>query len=526
VSGVPRGRRRPVRSGAVLAVLALLGGLMSVGLESAPTAAQTVAPRPSPVGTTSTGNATPSQDALWFFANANSANTGVCVNPTASASLTSCFPTLPLDPNADTTTRAATDGTNMYFATSAGQSQMCPIDDLGSNCQYIFAGPFDGATGVTAIAAFEGSLYIGTEDTNAIYQCPNDLTYGGSDALPSECVTYDFPSGTGQADSMVVANDRLFVGMSSSGSSGVIYACNLDLTLGCSDAWDSFGKDGMSGDGNHAWSMAAGGGFLWVGLDDGIMWRCSTDEPNDCGDWNTAGSPIVSIAYDGGWLYAGVSNTFDDKTGDDKTNGVVWKCPAATANACGTVLTPGTYSGGAVGPTRSTQTVTAGAGNLFVNIRPALTTTPATYWETSPFTSTVGTTDGDACGIIDSGSFCAPWPMGLFYVPVGGITTTGALRVVITPWEALLERCAGAQEVTGLVTVSGPHRTEVERTVDLCAAREWRFGALDPGEYVVALRVGESVFTGPATVAGATTKVILLQPAAPSPVVIEPKFTG
>lgn len=498
----------------------MLAGLVSVGLASTPTVALPVDPGPSPVETASTGNATPSQDALWYFANANSANTGVCVNPTASASLASCFPTLPLDPYSNATTRAATDGTTMYFAVSEGQSQKCPIVGYGSGCQNIFAGPFAGATAVTAIAAYNGSLYIGDESANAVSQCPDDLTYGGSDALPAECVTYTFPSGTGQADSMIVTNGQLFVGMSSAGSSGVIYSCNLDLTLGCSDPWDSFGKDGKSGGGNHAWSMAAGGGYLWVALDDGIMWRCSTDQPNDCQDWNTAGDPIVSIAYDGGWLYAGVANTYNSKTDTDNTNGVVWKCPAATANACETVLTPGPYSGGDLGLTKSTQTVTAGAGNVFANIHPAGTIPPATYWGTSPFASTVGTTNGTACGIIDSGSFCAPWPVGLFYVPVGGIITTGALRVSITPWAALVEACARAGEVTGTVTVTGPHRAQLVRTVDLCATREWRFGALDPGEYVVTVSDGRNAVSGAATVAdGGDTRVVLDGPT-------EPRFTG
>ena len=494
----------------------LLAVLASIVLGTAPTEAQQTRSVPWVVGASVEGNAAPSQDALWYFANAKSANTGVCVNPTASQSLASCFPTLPQDPGSIASTRAATDGTYMYFVTSKGQSQKCPILDFGLNCQYIFAGPFNGRTQVKSVAAFGDSLYIGDMDSNAIYQCPNDLTYTGSSNLPSECVTHNFPSGTSEADSMIVTNDRLFVGMSNGGGSGAIYSCNLDLQLGCGDPWDSFGKN------NHAWSMAAGGGYLWVGLNNGVMWRCSTNQPNDCQNWNTAGNPIVSIAYDAGWLYAGVANTYSGNISRDKSNGVIWKCPASTANSCQTLLTPGPFSGAAAGGTVSTQTVTAGAGNVFANVVPALASQPATYWGTSPFALTVGSTDGSRCDlpITSIKPWCAPWPMGLFYVPAGGIVTTGTLGVSLPLEDELTAQCANSGELAGLVTVSGPNQTNLLRTVDLCAPQDWYFPTLDPGEHSVRVSVGGSEFSGAAKVVGsATTSLVLSR-------ILTPHFTG
>ena len=502
-------RRRSRRLLGCSVALVALTCVMGVGLGLAPSAAQTPFPRPSPT------SAPPTQDALWYFANQDQANTGVCVNPTSSTSLASCFPTLPLNQGSSYPTRATTDGTSMYFVSSAGQSQKCPILALAISCEYIFAGPFNGAPQVTSVAAYGDSLYIGDASTNGIYQCPNDMTYGYSDALPSECVTHNFPGDTVQADSMIVVNDRLFVGMEGDSKSGVIYSCNLDLSLGCGDPWDSFGKN------NHAWSMTAGGGFLWVGLDNGILWRCSVDTPNDCQDWDTAGTPIVSVVYDGGWIYAGVSNTFDSNIQTDKANGVIWKCPASTPNACQTILTPGPFSGGIPGSTMSTQTVTAGAGNVFVNIRPAISGDPATYWGTLPFTLTVFTTDGSACGeSLSIKPLCAPWPMGLFYVPVGGIITPGALRLSLDQSDEVVRQCAKVDEVPGIVRISGPNSAHIVRTIDLCAASDVRFGALDPGEYVVSVAVGGDEVSGDVVITGGTTTAHALGR------LLQPRFTG
>jgi len=504
-----RPRLRHGRSAFIVA-LVLLAGLMSIGLGSAPTAAQVVPyPRPSPT------SAAPTQDALWYFANQDQANTGVCVNPTSSTSLASCFPTLPFNQGSSHPTRATTDGTYMYFVTIAGQSQKCPILALAINCQSIFAGPFNGAPQVTSVAAFGDSLYIGDANTNGIYQCPNDMTYASSYALPAECVTYNFPGDTVQADSMVVVNDRLFVGMEGDSSSGVIYSCNLDLSLGCSDPWDSFGKN------NHAWSMTAGGGFLWVGLDNGILWRCSVDTPNDCQNWDTAGTPIVSVVYDGGWIYAGVSNKYDSHIQTDRADGVLWKCPASTPNACQTILTPGPFSGGIPGSTMSTQTVTAGAGNVFANIRPAISSDPATYWGTRPFTLTVLTTDGSVCGeTLAVTPLCAPWPMGLFYVPIGGVITPGALRLSLDRPSRVVEQCAKVGEVIGTVKISGPNSKFLLRDVDLCTDSDLHFGALDPGEYVVSVAVGgDEVLDAVVIERGTTTSWVLGR-------LLQPRFTG
>ena len=515
--GQPRNLRKSSLGARCGRGVLLLAVLVSVVLGTAPTEAQQTTTVPWVLGAPAVGNAAPSQDALWYFANANSANTGVCVNPTTSASLASCFPTLPQDPGSSAKTRAATDGIYMYFVTGEGQSQKCPILDLGNNCQYIFAGPFNGTTQVKSVAAFGDSLYIGDMNSNAIYQCPNDLTYTGTSNLPSECVTYNFPSGTGEAESMIVTNDRLFVGMSNGANSGLIYSCNLDLALGCGDPWDNFGKN------NHAWSMAAGGGYLWVGLDNGVMWRCSTNQPNDCQNWNTAGTPIVSIVYDAGWLYAGVANTYSGNLSRDKTNGVIWKCPAATANSCQTLLTPGPYSGASEGGTVSTQTVTAGAGNVFANVVPVLASEPATYWGTSPFALTVGSSNGSLCDLpsVDIHPWCAPWPMGLFYVPVGGIVTTGTLRVSLPPGDGLAALCANAGELASLVIVSGPNETNLLRTIDLCdQQQDWYFPTLDPGEYSVRVSVGGSEVSGTATVAGSATTSLALSP------LLAPSFTG
>lgn len=292
--------------------------------------------------------------------------------------------------------------------------------------------------------------------------------------------------------SMVVANGYLWVGLRSynlkfgSPLSGLVWRCQLWKTNSCT-VWDDPGDNAPVRDG-----LEVGGGYLWVALGPdhsskpGIIWRCDMSVANGCTVWDTTPTGIYKISYDGqGTLYVAVS-------GKSSSPGMVWSCPIATKNSC--TKAPSTDLGGYV------FSVEAGPAGAFA----------------------VSSNSDNGFGELTYGSQVleswggSTYKSQMMYVPVGGPRAPGAVNVdvpFVGATSKLETRCAKGGKVRAEVSVRGPFGMRMKRRVDLCSAREaghdgLHFGALDPGSYSFAVRVGKHRWGGTAEVErGATTDI-------------------
>ncbi|MFM9108172.1 MAG: hypothetical protein ACKOWF_15900, partial [Chloroflexota bacterium] len=357
------------------------------------------------------------QDSLWA---GSIAGYVACANPSSPSSLAGCFSSyLPFVSNGSFPT-VATDGVNVYFATEDTGGYSCPIADLGANCSRTFIGPFPGggSVAVTAIAAADGQVWIGQSD-GQIFRCSATIPFVQNPSqLPSGCTQLD-DAGDRGVWSLLLANGRLYAGLGwaerNQQKNGILWSCDPQAVNSCENL-DLYGD-------TTANSLAAGGGYLWAGLDNGIIWRCDLNAVNACANWESAGYPVKSISYDGeGTLYAAIQGKHNYGG-----TGVIWSCPIAAANQCSSVLS--NVNG---------ASVAAGAGGVFSSTLTGLN------FGTSAYTAAASSFDQAI----------------LLYVPAGGVSGVGGVSVNVLggKWtDKLGKRCArGGKGLKGSVQVTGP----------------------------------------------------------------------
>ena len=424
-----------------------------------------IPPRPDPAV------AAEQTDSLWA---GNGGNVGVCASPAAAESLAECFAApaaiWPFNVNHE----VATDGVNVYFAGSTtspdyGGGLSCPISGMGTDCNRISAGPWDSAQ-VTSLAADTQYLYIG-QSNGLVYRCPNDLPYTTGSRSPAGCVQLTF-AGDRAVDSLLLANDTLYAGLGFHGSAtnskqqGMLWACD-PRTQGTCPTLDYYGE-------TWANSIVAGGGYLWLGLQNGTVLRCDPTAPNSCTTWaNSSGKPVLSLSYDGSdTLYAAVAEYVKGAG-----NGVIWSCPTGTKNKCSNVLSK-----------ISEGTVAAGAGGVFSSngIGKYLSFGPSGYTHANTYPP------GD--------SLRPYWiQSALLYVPAGGPTGVGAVSASVAAppsviGQRLTARCRPTRRPPVRVTVESFAGNPVTHRVDGCRLRNGgpvrvrTFDLLDPGRYTVTAR--------------------------------------
>ena len=436
-----RGRWAPIARGVlVLAAVLLLLPLAAMLQTPRESAAQTVA-----------------QDSLWA---GTSGAVGVCADPSSAASLSGCFASATSTWSSSVVISVATDGVNVYFASQLYGGLSCPIADLGTNCTRIMAGPWGSDKGkeVWTLAAADGQIWIG-QGTGEIYRCPANVPYVKQDYAPSQCVLLD-DAGNRGVHSLLLANGTLYAGLSYAGTGaeqkkqGLLWSCSPDTVNACSTL-DSYGQ-------TLAWSLAAGGGYLWAGLENGIIWRCDLNAANACANWEKSGGQVKSISYDGqGTLYAAI----------DADDGVVWSCPTAYANGCSNVLS-----------SVESWSVAAGAGSVF----------SSTYVKGMYFGSSLFTAVGSGIGSWGSSV--------LLYVPADGPAGVGGVSLTVKAKalsQKLVKRCdKPGRTARATVTVTGPEGFTKTMKVGACAlvkngAMKHRVDLLDPGNYTVTVQAGK-----------------------------------
>jgi len=386
-------------------------------------------------------------DYLWA---GHSEVIGACASPSSAESLANCFSQGAQGPTSQIKAMA-TDGTNVYFASQFDGGLSCPVDQFGQNCTPIMAGPWPSGSNavVNALVAADGQLWIGQGD-GKIYRCPANLPYVDQDAAPQECVLLD-DAGNRPVFSLLLANGRLYAGLNHGefGAEGLLWSCDPQLVNDC-QTLDEYGSTAAS-------SLAAGGGYLWAGLENGIIWRCDLNAKNSCMNWDTAGNEIYSISYDGqDTLYAAL-------TGSD---GKIWSCPIDVANSCGTVR-----------DSVNATNVAAGAGGVFSS------TSHDIAFGTSLFTSLLTPSFNN--------SF-------ILYVPADGVQGVGGidLAVRLDEWSRRIGRHCDAEgegKKTARVTITGPNGDTKSLTTDLCVLRpggslDHTFDLLDPGTHTIKVR--------------------------------------
>ncbi|MGI9252531.1 MAG: hypothetical protein ACR2J8_02200 [Thermomicrobiales bacterium] len=399
------------------------------------------------------------QDSLWVGWHSMHSDIGVCGNPSSPAALASCFSTT-IDAQGVDILAMATDGVNVYYAGKDG-GLSCPIADLGANCTHIMAGPW--GDDVTSLAAEDGQIWIGQKD-GKIYRCPANLPYTSQSGMPASCLLLD-DAGNRSVDSLLLANGRLYAGLSQvSGpyqdkDHGILWSCDPQNRNGCNNL-DTYGN-------TTANSLAAGGGYLWAGLENGIIWRCSLNATNACANWDDAGDVVNSISYDGqGALYAAIYNP------NNNLKGTIWTCSTATANGCSDLLT-----------VDSAYAVAAGAGSVFSS--------------TSSFKMRNGNHDAqihfgtEKFDLADEDAN----PL-LLYIPAAGPAGVGGVEVNVSAGalgQKLGNRCEAGRNPKAIVTVEGPQGFSKTLKVGACGlvkggTHTRTLDLLDPGAYTVTVQ--------------------------------------
>jgi len=314
---------------------------------------------------------------------------------------------------------------------------------------------------VYALAAADGMIWIGQDD-GKIIRCPSNLAWAEQTVMPGACEVLD-DAGKRSVQSLLLANHRLYAGLKSYGSEekkqGILWDCDPQAVNSC-ESLDFYGE-------TYAGSLAAGGGYLWAGLENGIVWQCNLDTVNDCADWDTAGGPVASVSYDGpGTLYAAISGS----------NGVIWSCLTASANRCGNLIS--NVNG---------ASVAAGAGSVFSSTQLGLN------YGTSPFAAAAGAFNGGQ----------------LVYVPAGGPAGVGATEVTVSAgkWTRTLDRRCDARGKNPKATVTVRNRSGGVKSqkIGLCELRDAAsvtrvFNLLDAGAYRVEARTKKHGGSGRVTV--------------------------
>ena len=416
------------------------------------------------------------QDSLWAV---GSTGIGVCADPSSAAALSGCFASA--TSTWSVSAPVATDGVNVYFTSQPAGGLSCPISDLGANCTRIMAGPWGEGkfNSVLSLAAADGHIWIG-QGNGEIYRCPANLPYADQDTAPSQCVLLDDAGGR-WVQSLLLANGKLYAGLTCDGGTGcssqeqkkqgLLWTCSPDTVNACSTL-DSYGY-------TYATSLAAGGGYLWVGLNNDIIWKCDLNATNACATLDKAGAPVNSISYDGqGTLYAAIAEVSASKPG------MIWSCPTAYTNGCSNVLS------GVDG-----EQVAAGAGSVFSS-----TWSDGLHFGTSPFTAASATT----------------WKNShLLYLPADGPVGVGGVSVNISAKslsKQIEKRCAKpGRAARATVTVTGPNDFAKTMKVGVCAlvksgAMKHRVDLLDPGDYTVTVQAGKHSGTANVTIVQDTTK--------------------
>ncbi len=412
---------------------------------------------------------------------------------------------------------AITDGINIYYTGATGGCSdlsdctsfggyKCPIASNGSDCTGVFAGPIGGI--VRSFATANGYFFIGQQE-GTIYRCPI-VNWNAGDAAPDCGDPWDdagdkrFPAG------MLVANDRLYVALNRQDTDDsidrLLWSCSLEDASHC-QTLDNPGKTNIL-------ALAAGAGYLWVGLASGIIWRCDLDEDNACTTWDTAGGKITSLSYDGaGTLYAFVEGTGFNRETNENNPSVTWFCPTATKNSCSVVgggsrnawavNLPGFIAAyddgsGATGVFSAGCTLSpAGADNgcdgcRYPTVAEAGTPVASFYVPKQNMIAKPWGQEPTCAG--------TPWHgnLPMLYVPPGGVTSPGSAEVEISlsGFASVLQtRCDSGDKVMANVRLSGPYGLRRDRWTDLCAGEQdptarGTFGVLDEGEYKVIVAVG------------------------------------
>ena len=428
-----------------------------------------------------TGAAAVPTDSLWAATINASASLNACASPASAQSLSSCFQA-PLSYGSGSLTAVATDGVNVYFAgLTVGFGLSCPVSGLGANCTKIAAGPWPSSKNqVNALAAADGYLYIG-QDNGLIYRCPVDQPFDAQNpgSVPSQCEQFE-NAGSRSVHSLLVANNTLYAGLSyyATGTEqkkkGLLWSCPLTEANACTTL-DSYGK-------TYANSLAAGDGYLWVGLNNGTLLRCDTQAANACRTWQSAGSGVVSVSYDGNsTLYAAT-----------KSSGVL-ECPTTTSGC--SALIPSVRGG----------TVAAGAGSAFSSNGSA--SAPLRYGATSSYSQA---------------------PLGywgyasLIYLPADGPIGVGGVTVAVKGLKRLKRSCdsygPGPILRVRLTRPNGPaltRRTLLCRAVGATATAKAVYvpisDLLDGGRYRVTARAAGLSARAPVTVSKDRTTTVRLR---------------
>ncbi|MFM9139336.1 MAG: hypothetical protein ACKOTH_02090 [Solirubrobacterales bacterium] len=414
----------------------------------------------------------PAQDALWMVSfedyTGGIQSFGACVDPTSQAAFAGCFgpatmTTLPSDSTGSQ--RPITDGVNVYFGAPRGWS--CPITGYGQNCTQVQIGWGKGApsnkNSPISYAAYGGYIWLGYLN-GEIYRCPSDLPYTGATSPPAGCILLD-NAGNRAPFQMVYASGRLYVGLDySDGTSGggILWSCDPQTPNACINLDYLY----------EPYSLAVGAGYVWVGTENNTIYRCDPVTLNSCETWVTTKEPIASVAYDGeGTLWAAVSLSAGNR--NPLINSGVWACSTTSAQTCSTAMT-GVFAGQVTADAGAAFSV-ANAGGIIYPTGPWIWSNTASSYTPYSMTTEI------------NGK--------LLYIPSGGPTTSGALRVRARAAPAVMRRlCAKRTTVRASVRVRGPHGIALKRATNLCArGRPVRnpmatFRLLDPGRYRISLR--------------------------------------
>ncbi len=240
-------------------------------------------------------------------------------------------------------------------------------------------------------------------------------------------------------------------------------------------------------------SLLLANGRLYAGLTNGIVWSCDPYAVNACTDLDDAGSANVSsLAAGAGYLWAGLAN------------GIIWRCDPYVVNRCQRWDTGGLRIG---------SLSYDGAGTLYAAV--GLVSTWADPDDGAIWSCPVATRD--ACSpVVDNvkgisvaagaGSvFSTNWAGAsilhfgatpftgadgdwgtspLLYIPATGPVGLGAVHAQVRFPEAakrLAARCADGVPHLARVRVTGPHGFRWKRTVDICQVRNPRMPELRLG---------------------------------------------
>ena len=191
------------------------------------------------------------------------------------------------------------------------------------------------ATAATASATSTDSLWVGSGNNVGVCQSPT------STAALADCFTAPagvWPQNTIQATATDGVN--VYFATDFGGLSCPVSGAGTNCTQIAAGPWGG-GVDGTSVN-----ALAASDGQLWIGQEDGQIYRCPADlpyssgssAPSQCVLLDDAGNRAVSsLILANGTLYAGLPGAGVEA----KKQGLLWTCDPQTANSCSTLDSPG-----------------------------------------------------------------------------------------------------------------------------------------------------------------------------------------